>query len=259
MDRCGLKNRLSTIKAIASKTQVASTPGARCHPPSFRLYFSPAESACHFIPNPSQVSCDHSAHSNARLVVLLAVEDSEDGKEQVDNVQIKRDGRSNFLFNVIMAHNELSIHQDISTEDERRHGPVDKLGSAIVGKESCHESKKDEYPQASEQVGHPIREVVFRLASEQSQSDEDASRQYESQKDNLRVVEGHNDGYGVGFQKRKAAQEKEVCRVGFAFPEGQEHESDGAEERDPHHPRIRSYPAVIRWAEVGNGADGHGC
>ena len=242
LDRYGLKNRLSTIKALASGN--ASTPGARRHPPQFKT--SPSG----FISNPLSLHAifylfpiRHKSHSiiplvRACLVVLLAVEDPEDGEEQVDDVQVKRDSRSNFLFNVIMAHNELGIHQDISTEDERCHGSVDKLGSAVVGKEGCHKSKQDEYPQASEQVGHPIREVVFCLASEQSQSNEDASREYECQKDNLRVVEGHNDGYGVGFQKRKATQEKEVCRVGFAFPEGQEHEPDGAEERDPHHPRI---------------------
>ena len=107
---------------------------------------------------------------------MLAVEYPEDGKEQVDDVQIKRDSRSNFLLNMIVAHNKLGVDQDISTEDERCHGSVDKLSSAIVGKEGCHKSKKDEYPETSEQVGHPIREVVFCLASEQSQSDEDASR-----------------------------------------------------------------------------------
>lgn len=82
----------------------------------------------------------------ACLVVLLAVEYPENGKEQVDNVQVKRDSRSNLLLNMIMTHNKLSVHQDISTEDERCHGSVDELGSAVVGKEGCHKSKKDEYP-----------------------------------------------------------------------------------------------------------------
>ena len=80
------------------------------------------------------------------LIVLLAVEYPEDGKEQVDDVQVKRDSRSNLFLNVIVAHNKLRVHQYISAEDERCHGSVDKLRSTVVGKEGCHESEKDEYP-----------------------------------------------------------------------------------------------------------------
>ena len=139
---------------------------------------------------------------------------------------------------MIVAHNELGVHQNISAEDEGRHRSIDKLGSAIVGEESCHEPEKDEYPQAAEQVRHPIREVILCLASKESQSDKDASCQHESQKDNFRVVEGHNNGYRVGFQECEATQEEKICRVGLSFPECQEHEPDGTEERNPHHPRI---------------------
>ena len=153
----------------------------------------------------------HKSHSvmllvlKACLVVLLAVEYPEDGKEQVDDVQVKRDSRSNLLLNMIVAHNELGVHQNISTENERCHRSVDKLRSAVVGKEGCHKPKKDEYPQTSEQVGHPIRKVILCLAGKQGQSNKDASRQHESQKDNLRVVEGHNNGYRVGLQDGKTA------------------------------------------------------
>lgn len=82
----------------------------------------------------------------ACLIVLLAVEDPKDGKEQVDDVQVERDSCSNLLLNMIVAHNKLGVHQDIPTEDERCHRSVDELRSAVVGKEGCHKSKKDEYP-----------------------------------------------------------------------------------------------------------------
>ena len=135
---------------------------------------------------------------------MLAVEYPKDGKEQVDDVEVERDSRSNLLLNMIVAHDKLGVHQDVSTEDERCHGSVDKLGSAVVWKEGCDKSKKDQYPETSEQVRHPTGEVVLCLASEQSQSNENASRQHESQKDDPRVVEGHDNGYGVGFQEGKA-------------------------------------------------------
>ena len=80
------------------------------------------------------------------LVVLLAVEYPENGKEQIDDVQVERDSRSNLLFDMIVTHNELGVHQNVTTEDEGCHRSVNKLGRAIVWKEGCNESKKDEYP-----------------------------------------------------------------------------------------------------------------
>ena len=109
------------------------------------LMSNPPNHACHFLPSQLQVS-SVICLPQLTLVVLLAVEYPEDGKEQVDNVQVKRDSRSNLLLNMVVAHDKLSVHQNISAEDERCHGSVDELGSAIVGKESCHKSKKDEYP-----------------------------------------------------------------------------------------------------------------
>ena len=55
------------------------------------------------------------------LVVLLAVENPEDGKEQVDYVQVKRDSCSDLLLNMIVAHDELGVDQDIAAEDEGCH------------------------------------------------------------------------------------------------------------------------------------------
>lgn len=80
------------------------------------------------------------------LVVLLAVEYSEDGKKQIDDVKVKRNSCSNLFLNMIVAHYELGINQDIPTKDKRCYRSVDELGSAIVGKEGCYESKEDEDP-----------------------------------------------------------------------------------------------------------------
>jgi len=49
-------------------------------------------------------------HIPRALVVLLAVEDSEDRKEQVDNVEVEANGSCDLLLDVVVSHNELSIH-----------------------------------------------------------------------------------------------------------------------------------------------------
>ena len=55
------------------------------------------------------------------LIVLLAVKNPEDGKEQVDYVQVKGDSCSNLFLNMIVAHDELGVDQDIAAEDEGCH------------------------------------------------------------------------------------------------------------------------------------------
>lgn len=84
-----------------------------------------------------------------RLVVVLLVEDTQDGEEQVQNIQIEGDRSSDFFFDMIMTHDQLSVDQDISREDQSTKGAVDKLGSAAHGEESSHESKQNEEPQSS--------------------------------------------------------------------------------------------------------------
>ena len=52
----------------------------------------------------------------ADLVVLLAIEDAKDSQEQVNDVKVERDRRCNLLLDVVMAHDQLSVHQNVSTE-----------------------------------------------------------------------------------------------------------------------------------------------
>lgn len=80
------------------------------------------------------------------LVVLLTVQDPENGQEEIDDVQIKRDRCRNLLFDVIVAHDKLSIHQYISTENKGTSRPVYHLYCLASGEERCHKAKEDHYP-----------------------------------------------------------------------------------------------------------------
>lgn len=103
-----------------------------------------------------------------------------------------------------------------------------------------------------------MRKIIFGLAREQSQSDEDSQRDDEGLHDDTRVVEGGHDADGVGFEGSKAGQEQEVCRVGFTFPVRQEHKSDCADERDDHEPEVGLDPGAVRVAEKRDAAE-DGC
>lgn len=98
-----------------------------------------------------------------------------------------------------MAHNQLRINEDISREDERSNTAINELDAAIVGEESSHEPEDYEQPQSAEQVGHPVREIIFGLACEEGQGHEDAERDDEGLNDDARVVERGYDADGVGF------------------------------------------------------------
>ena len=52
------------------------------------------------------------------LVVVLAVEDAQNRQEQIQDIQIQRNSSRNLLLNVVVTHNQLSIHQDVTREDQ---------------------------------------------------------------------------------------------------------------------------------------------
>lgn len=79
-------------------------------------------------------------------VVLLAVQDPQNGQEQVQNVQIERNRRRDLLLNVVMPDDQLGIHQDIPTEDQSSHNAIAELNAAAPGEEGGHESKEDQNP-----------------------------------------------------------------------------------------------------------------
>lgn len=111
------------------------------------------------------------------LVLLLAVKDTKDGEEQVDNVEIQADGGSNLLLDVVRAHDELGVDEDVAAEDKGGQAAVDELGGGAVGQEHGDEAEEDQAPEGAKQVRHPRGEVVLGLEGERGQEDEHASRQ----------------------------------------------------------------------------------
>ena len=115
---------------------------------------------------PSCFQCDPPVSAQLS-VALLAIQDPQDSEEQVNDIEIEADRRGDFFLYVIMPHDELGVHQDISAEDEGGDDTVDQLNGATVWEEGSHESENDQDPQRTKEVGHPAREVVFSLACEE--------------------------------------------------------------------------------------------
>ena len=65
-----------------------------------------------------------------------------------------------------------------------------------------------------------------------------------------------DDADAICLQPREPGQEDQIRRVTLAFPEREQHEADGAEERNPHHPLITLDPILVRLAEEAHGAQG---
>jgi len=163
-------------------------------------------------------------------VVGLAVEDAQNGEEQVDDVEVQANGGGNLLFHVVLAHDELRVDEDVSAEDEGSQAAVDELAGRAVGEEHGHESEQDEAPQRAEEVGHPRGEVVLGLAGEQGEEDEEAGGQYHGVEHDGRLVEGDDDGNRISLSEGKERQEEQVCRVRLALPVRQAQEDQGADE-----------------------------
>jgi hypothetical protein len=171
----------------------------------------------------------HPPKSNQHLVVRLAVEDAQNGEEEVENVEVQADGSRDLLLDVVLAQHELRVNQDVAAEDERGNAAVDELARLAGWEEHVHEAEKHQAPERAEEVGHPAGEVVLGLAGKGGQEDEDATGEEDGVEDDGGAVVRDDDGDGVGFEEGEAREEEEVRWVGVALPVGEEHEGDGAE------------------------------
>lgn len=166
------------------------------------------------------------------LIVALAVQDAQDGQEQVDNIQVEGDGRSNLFLDMIMAHNQLRIDKNVSAEDQRRKASVNGLRHASHREESSHEAEQDEEPQGPKQIRHPACKVIFGLAGKEGEGDEKAHRDEERLYHDPGVVERSHDADGVAFEDCECAEKEEIGGVALALPVGEEHEDEGTDDRD---------------------------
>lgn len=214
----------------------------------------------------------------------MAVQDSEDSKEQVDDVKVEADSGGDLLLDMVMAHDELSIDEDISAEDESSEAAVDELGGRVMGEEHGDEAEHDEAPDGTEQVRHPRREVILGLAGEQGEEDEYPGGDNGGVEDDGAVVERDDYGYGVGLEEGEAGQEDQIGGVGLALPVCETHEDHRTEEldykvsydvslpeafekrmlgvyatyRNPDNSLVGLDPFLVTLAEEGDGADAGG-
>lgn len=140
----------------------------------------------------------------APLVVLLAVQDPQDRKEQVDDIKVQADCRSNLLLHMMVPDDQLGVDENVATEDERRKSAVNEFACAAVGEECSHESEQNESPESAEKVGHPASEVVLGLARESGKEDKDTRGEENGVQNDGGLVKGDDDGDSVGFEQSEA-------------------------------------------------------
>lgn len=179
------------------------------------------------------------------LVVVLAVKDSEDSKEQIQDIEIETDAGGDLFLNMIMSHDQLRVHEDVSTENECGNHAIYQLDRLSAGKESSHESEDDKNPQRAKKVWHPASEVVLGLTRKKSQTNEDTDGQNQRLQNDAAFVERCNDTDTICFETCEYSQEEHVGRVRFAFPVCEEHEANRSKQGHPHHPTIRLNPVAI--------------
>ena len=131
---------------------------------------------------------------------------------------------------MVVSHDQLRVNKDITGEDQRRQAAIDELNSRAMREERSDEAEQDQEPERTEQVRHPVGEIVLRLACEERERDEHAKRQDKGLHYDARVIEGRHDADGVGLENREGCQEKKVGRVALALPVCYEHEAQGTED-----------------------------
>ena len=109
------------------------------------------------------------------LVVRLAVENTQNSKEEVDDVEVKADSSRNLLLDVMLAQDHLGVDENIATEEKSTDAAIDELDGGAVREEHGHEAEEEDTPESTEEVGHPRGEVVLGLAGKEGEEDENAS------------------------------------------------------------------------------------
>jgi hypothetical protein len=201
------------------------------------------------------------------LVVVLAVENSQNRQEQVQDIQVKADRSSNLLLDVVVADNKLRVHENVSREDQRSDDAVSKLHAARLREESGHETKQNQHPERTEQVRHPASEVVLGLARKECKGNEDTECEDQRLQDDAGLEHAGDHRDAVSLESSEGREECEIHRlyllsvflrarrdrrcthVALALPVSEQHESDCAEHADPHHPLIALYPFLVRIRE----------
>lgn len=139
---------------------------------------------------------------------------------------------------MIVPHDQLCIHEDVAAENQRSHDTVRKLNTRCPREEHSHKSEEYKHPQRTKEIRHPTRKIVLSLAREYRKRDKYAECKYKRLQHDPAIVEAGDDTDAVRLERSEASEENEVGGVGFAFPEGEQHEADCAEERDPEHPLV---------------------
>ena len=131
---------------------------------------------------------------------------------------------------MVLAHDHLSVHEDVPAEDEGGESAVDEFHGGAIGEEGGHEAEEEKSPERAKEVGHPRGEVVLGLAGEEGQEDEDAGGEENGVQNDGRLIEGDDDGNGVGFGESEEREEEQVCRVRLALPVCETHKDHGTDE-----------------------------
>ncbi|CAI6308623.1 unnamed protein product [Periconia digitata] len=167
------------------------------------------------------------------LVVVGCVENAQNGEEQVDHIQVQRDGRRNLLLNVVVTHDQLRVYQDVARKDESADDAIAHFDPAAVREEHGHHSEQDQHPQRPEQVWDPAREVVFALARKQTQCNEYAKCEQHGLQNDPALREGNHNRDRVGFHGCESREKGQVGRVRFALPECEPEEYECTDNRHP--------------------------
>lgn len=165
-----------------------------------------------------------------KSIVLLAVENSQNRQEQVDNIKVQADGRSNLLFDMHVPHDHLRVDENVDAEDQRCRNTVPKLHGAGVREERRHEAKQDQDPKRAEDIRLPGDEIVLCLTSKEREGDEDAESEDQCFENDLAVVETRDDTDAVRLECSEPSKEEQVGRIRFAPDEAAYHESDGTKQ-----------------------------
>jgi len=110
-----------------------------------------------------------------RLSVLNIIEETQDVKEEIDEIKVKTDRAHDVLVRRQALVNDIGVVDDVTAKDEATTNCEDKVHGAAKGDEDANEAGHAKGHEAAKQEGAHSFKVILGLEGEQGQSKEDTN------------------------------------------------------------------------------------
>jgi len=181
-------------------------------------------------------------NNSIKSPLLDIVEQTKNADEQVDKIEVQRDGAHDELVRTKLLRDDVGIENNVPAKEEAPSTSVDEVHSLAKGHEHANDTSHHEYKQTAEQEWTHSGKVIFALESKERETEENAKCDQHSLKHDDAVIVGHNQADTEGLEDRKSREHDVVGGVRMALPVKESEGDEGTDEGNEYGPLMHLNP-----------------